>query len=395
MSIVSKSIFGKSVLRKIMQKNTYLLQLQKQLAELSELDELSFKKISNTLASANRQFGYDEKGALKVAFFDAKPYDTNIFEQQNKKNLVKLCCHTIALNEESAALAKGCKVVCLFVNDKCNKSIVEKLASYGVELIAMRCAGYNNVDLEACKKYGIDVVRVPAYSPHAVAEHAVALMLMLNRNLHRAYLRNRSGQFILDGLVGFNMHEKTVGVVGTGQIGQCVVNILLGFGCKVLAYDLYPNEALMSHDNFEYVDFEVLCKQSEIISLHAPLTPDTHHCINEKIISSFKDNCMIINTSRGGLIDTKALINALKSGKIGSAGLDVYEEEAEIFFHDMSGRVIDDDVFARLLSFPNVVVTSHQAFLTKEALTNIADTTLANIAEYQSGKRAGQLSCVV
>lgn len=381
-----------------MSKNTYLLQIQKQLSELSELDELSYKKISNTLASINRQFGFDENGALNVAFFDAKPYDTDIFQERIKlaqKAAVNLCCHTIALNEESAALAKGSKVVCLFVNDQCNERIVEKLASYGVELIAMRCAGYNNVDLDACKKYGIDVVRVPAYSPHAVAEHAVALMLMLNRNLHRAYMRNRSGQFILDGLVGFNMYKKTVGIVGTGQIGQCVVDILLGFGCRVLAYDLYPNKALLEHENVEYVDLHVLFENSEIISLHAPLTPDTHHCINQKTIASMKDNCMIINTSRGGLIDTKALINGLKSGKVGFAGLDVYEEEADIFFHDMSGKVLDDDVFARLLSFPNVVVTSHQAFLTKEALTNIADTTLANIAEYTSGKRADQLTCKV
>ena len=261
--------------------------------------------------------------------------------------------------------------------------------------MALRCAGFNNVDLAACREHGLSVVRVPEYSPYAVAEHTVGLMLMLNRGLHRAYERNRAGYFVLEGLTGFDMRGKTVGVVGTGRIGRCTVDILLGFGCRVLAFDKYPSEELGRREGVEYVDLERVWAESDIISLHVPLFPETHHLVNPSTIAQMKDGVMLINTSRGGLVDTRALIEGLKTGKIGSAGLDVYEEEAGIFFHDMSDQVLSDDVLARLMTFRNVVVTSHQAFLTHEALGNIADTTLASIAEFENGKRGTDLTHAV
>jgi D-lactate dehydrogenase len=375
-------------------KNTAIAKLQTALARLDHLDSDAYLEISKILASTNNQPGFTEEGKLKIAMFDAKKYDLDAFNQQNRFDIV-ITPHETALSEQTAILAKGSKVVCIFVNDVCNEKVIEKLARYGVQLIALRCAGYNNVDIEACKKHNIDLVRVPAYSPHAVAEHSVALMLMLNRNLHRAYLRNRAGQFILDGLVGFNMFEKTVGVVGTGRIGQCVINILLGFGCKVLAYDIYPNQEIEKLASVTYTSLDDLFQHSDIVTLHAPLVAETYHCINEQSISKMKNGVMLINTSRGGLIDSKALIKGLKNKAISSAGLDVYEEEADIFFKDMSNTIIDDDVFARLLSFSNVVITSHQAFLTHEALSNIAETTLANINEYKEGKRGKSLSNII
>ncbi|MGQ8364255.1 2-hydroxyacid dehydrogenase [Glaciecola sp. 1036] len=326
--------------------------------------------------------------------FDARTYDSHAFNQYCPDNIEILPLEA-ALNANTAVLAKGCKVVCIFVNDKCDEQAIETLAKYGVELIALRCAGFNNVDLAACKQHNIDVVRVPAYSPHAVAEHTIALMMMLNRNLHKAYLRNRTGQFLLDGLVGFDMHGKTVGIIGTGKIGQCVIDILLGFGCQIKAFDPYPNKAFENNPKVDYVDLDDLFEHSQIISLHAPLTQENKHLINAKSIAKMQSGVMIINTSRGALIDTRALIEGLKSGQVSKAGLDVYEEESEIFFKDKSNLVIDDDVFARLMSFNNVVITSHQAFLTNEALANIAQTTFENIQEYLQGKTGNALSFIV
>lgn len=371
-----------------------IVDLQNMLGKLDTLKSSDYQEIVTILKNSTNTAGFTSSGKLKVAMFDAKKYDIEAFTKQNHFK-IEITPHDSPLNEQSAILAKGSQVVCIFVNDICNAAVVKKLAHYGVKLIALRCAGYNNVDIEACKKHKIDLVRVPAYSPHAVAEHSVALMLMLNRNLHRAYLRNRSGQFVLDGLVGFNMFEKTVGVVGTGKIGRCVIDILLGFGCKVLAYDVARNDDIAALNNVSYTSLDELLKQSDIVTLHAPLVKETYHCINEKSIEMMKPGVMIINTSRGGLIDSKALIQGLKQKRISAAGLDVYEEEANIFFKDMSNMILDDDVFARLLSFSNVVITSHQAFLTHEALSNIAQTTLSNINEYIDGKRSSELSNIV
>jgi D-lactate dehydrogenase len=296
-----------------------------------------------------------------------------------------------SLSLKTASSATGFKVVCVFVNDTVDAEVVRALASQGVELIALRCAGFNNVDLDACKEHRIGVVRVPAYSPHAVAEHTIGLMLMLNRHLHQAYLRNRSGSFVLDGLTGFDMYGKTAGVIGTGKIGRCVVEILVGFGCHVLAYDKFPHPENGQNPKVNYVPLERLLSDSDIITLHLPLTEESHHLIDSESIGKMKDGVMLINTSRGGLVDTRALIDGLKSKQIASAGLDVYEEEAGIFFHDYSSHIMNDDVLARLMSFNNVVVTSHQAFLTKEALSNIAETTLQNVEEYVAGNAGKNL----
>ena len=355
------------------------------------LDQRRFDRLMTELKRPVAAAGYDTNGRLKVAMFDARSYDIASFERSNNG---RFQIHAIraSLNQDTVHAAAGCKVACIFVNDRCDEPVVRAFASLGVELIALRCAGFNNVDLRACKTHGIGVVRVPAYSPYAVAEHTVALMLMLNRKLHQAYLRNRTGYFLLDGLTGFDMRGKTVGVIGTGQIGRCLIDILLGFGCRVLAFDKSPNEEPGGCAGVTYVDLEHLFPESDIVTLHVPLFPETHHLINSSAIEQMKDGVMVVNTSRGGLIDTRALIDGLKSGKIGSAGLDVYEEEAGIFFHDLSDKVLTDDVLARLMTFNNVVVTSHQAYLTNEALANIADTTLANIAEFERGKRGGELT---
>ena len=361
-----------------------------QVTSLGELDEATYLRLQRELDRSHKQFGHDSDGRLKIAMFDAKTFDIKSFDARNRE---RFAIHFVPapLNRDTVAAAEGCKVVCIFVNDVCDAEVVELLARQGVELIALRCAGFNNVDIKACQSHGISVVRVPAYSPHAVAEHTVALMLMLNRRLHQAYLRNRVGAFVLDGLTGFDMRGKTVGVVGTGKIGQCVVDILLGFQCRVLAYDTFPSDALISRARFQYVEMDELLRKSDIITLHVPLFPETHHLINSVAINTMKDGVMLINTSRGGLVDTRALIGGLKSGKIGFAGLDVYEEEAGVFFHDLSDKVLTDDVLARLLTFNNVVITSHQAFLTREALANIADTTFANIEEFQQGKTGDEL----
>ena len=277
------------------------------------------------------------------------------------------------------------------VNDQVNAAVNANLRSLGVRLIALRCAGYNNVDLSAATKNGVTVVRVPAYSPYAVAEHTIALMLALNRKLHRAYNRVREGNFALDGLVGFDMHDKTVGVIGTGQIGTVVARILTGFGCPTLAFDPFPN-ATCGSLGVRYVELNELFAQSDVISLHCPLTPENKHIINDAAIGRMKKGVMLVNTSRGALLDTVAIIEGLKNGTIGYLGLDVYEEEEEIFFEDRSGLILSDDVFARLLTFPNVIITGHQAFFTREALLNIAATTIENMTKFEKNQSLEKLA---
>ncbi len=316
---------------------------------------------------------------MKIAFYDAKNYDKNSFNHLNEEYGYKIKYFDYKLNEDTAKLSKGYEVVCAFVNDTINEDVINILHEQGVGLIAMRCAGYNNVDFEAAYNK-IHVVRVPAYSPYAVAEHALALIMTLNRKTHKAYSRTRDNNFNINGLQGFDLYQKTIGVIGTGKIGQIFASICKGVGMKVLAYDKFPNETSGLH----YVDLPTLYAQSDIISLHCPLLNDTHHIVNESSLNQMKDGVMIINTSRGGLIDTEALIDCLKSKKVGYAGLDVYEEESEYFFEDFSEEIIDDDILARLLSFPNVLVTSHQAFLTAEALENIATTTFESIISFEN-----------
>lgn len=316
-----------------------------------------------------------------IAFFDTKPYDREFFENANPPYGYDIKFFNHHLNRDTVELAAGADVVCAFVNDVLDKEVIGSLKRLGVELIALRCAGYNNVDLKAA--YGnIHVVRVPEYSPYAVAEHAVALMMTLNRKTHRAYYRTRDGNFAISGFLGFDMHGKTAGVIGTGKIGRCLASILKGFGMKVLAYDPNPDEEFAKAAGVRYVPLEELYSQADIISLHCPLTPQTEHLIKEESIAQMKTGVMIINTGRGKLIKTQALIDGLKGGKIGSAGLDVYEEESKYFFEDFSVSGISDDVLARLLTFPNVLITSHQGFFTQEALSNIAETTFQNILEF-------------
>lgn len=314
----------------------------------------------------------------KIAFFDAKPYDREFFDPVNASYHYPIKYFTSRLHLDNVALTRDFDVVCAFVNDQITREIAEKFIQNGVRLIALRSAGYNNVDLRAVYKR-IHVVRVPAYSPYAVAEHAVALMLSLNRKIHKAYYRTRDNNFNINGLLGFDMHEKTAGVIGTGKIGKCAIDILTGFGMRVLAYDLYPDTEYARDKQIEYTDLDTLYRESDILTLHCPLTPENVHMINAESIDRMKKGVMIINTGRGKLIDTKDLIEGLKSRKIGAAGLDVYEEETEYFFEDFSQEGVDDDVLARLTTFPNVLITSHQGFFTREALTHIAQTTLENI----------------
>lgn len=324
---------------------------------------------------------------MKVAFFDTHAFEKPIIEQTNQAFKHSITYLDTRLTEKTAALAKGHDCVCAFVNDRLNKETLNILHEQGTRLIALRSAGYNHVDIKAAAELGLKVVRVPGYSPYAVAEHAVALILTLNRKTHRAINRVHEGNFSLNGMVGFDLHGKTVGVVGTGKIGAVFCRIMHGFGCHVLAHDSQINKSLLDENLCRYVPFKQLLAQSDIISLHVPLTPKTHHMINQETISSMKPGVMLINTGRGALIDSKALIQALKSEHVGYAGLDVYEEEEGIFFEDLSDQVLQDDTLARLLTFPHVVLTSHQAFLTKEALGNIAQITLQNIADYESGEK--------
>lgn len=322
---------------------------------------------------------------MKVDFFDAHRYDREAFEKANSQYQFDIRYLENRLNSETVSLVRPQSVVCVFVNDHVDGKVLQALHSKNVQLVALRCAGFNNVDLKTAKQLGIHVVRVPEYSPHAVAEHALALILTLNRKTHRAYHRVRDGNFSLDGLVGFDIYGKTVGVVGTGRIGTAFAKILLGMGARVIAYDLQPNEELKQRGVL-YESFANVLAQSDILSLHVPLTPQTYHMINRDTLALTKRGLMLINTGRGGLIDTKALIENLKSGHLGSAGLDVYEEEEGIFFADHSGEILADDQLARLLTFPNVLITSHQAFLTHEALANIAQTTLNSISDYAAGR---------
>ncbi|WP_077338698.1 2-hydroxyacid dehydrogenase [Pseudocolwellia agarivorans] len=320
---------------------------------------------------------------MKICMYSSKPYDEKFFGLNNPKNL-EISYFSSHLNEKTASMAQGFDVVCCFVNDNLNAEVLEQLKNQGVQLIALRCAGFNNVDLKAAKALNLPVCRVPEYSPYAVAEHACALVLDLNRNIHRAHNRIRENDYSLDGLLGFDLHGKTVGVIGAGKIGRAFVKIMKGFGCNVLVYDPFLKEQDVN-DDFTQASLQTLLTQSDIISLHCPLTTDTHHLINTHAIESMKPNVMLINTSRGGLVDTVAIIKALKLKQIGYLGIDVYEEESDIFFEDLSDTFIQDDVFARLQTFPNVIITGHQAFFTKEALNKIADTTLTNVQNYFAG----------
>ncbi|GHV66609.1 2-hydroxyacid dehydrogenase [Spirochaetia bacterium] len=316
-----------------------------------------------------------------IAFFDAKPYDKAYFDKINEKYGFQIRYLDVHLNPATVSLAKGADVVCAFVNDTINAEVSERLAEAGIKLIAMRCAGYNNIDLKAIWNK-LHVVRVPAYSPNSVAEHAVALLFCLTRSIHKAYNRVREGNFLLNGLTGRNLSGKTAGIAGTGKIGKITAAILRGIGMRILLYDKFPDTAWAASLNAEYTSFDELCTKSDVISLHAPLSADTFHIINDKTIALMKKDAIIINTGRGALIDTQALVKALKHKIIGGAGLDVYEEEELYFFEDWSGEVLEDDVLARLLTFPNVIITGHQAFLTDEALTGISDTTLGNIHRF-------------
>jgi D-lactate dehydrogenase len=322
---------------------------------------------------------------VKVAVFSTKPYDRRFLAAANERAGHDLRFFEPRLVPETTPLAAGFHAVCAFVNDRLDRPVLEALAAGGTRLVALRSAGFNNVDLDAAKALGMTVVRVPAYSPYAVAEHTVGLMLALNRKLPRAAARVREGNFTLDGLLGFDMHGKTAGIVGTGKIGTVVARILAGFGCRLLAYDPFPNDAAAAL-GVAYVPLAELLAASDIVTLHLPLTPESHHLVDAAAIAGMKPGAMLVNTSRGALLDTAAVIEGLKSGRIGSLGLDVYEEEADLFFEDLSSQVIQDDVFARLLTFPNVLITGHQAFFTEEALTAIAETTLANITAVERGE---------
>jgi len=320
---------------------------------------------------------------MKVAFFSAKDFERGVFDDYNARKGHAIRYLTPHLSEDSVTLAAEHDCVCVFVNDILNAAVIEKLAGLGVKLIAARSAGFNHIDLDAAKKHHISVVRVPAYSPFAVAEHAVAMILTLNRKTHRAYNRVREGNFALEGLLGFDLHGKTIGVIGTGKIGQVFARIMLGFGCEVLAYDVAPNVSVREM-GVNYLPLADVLRKSDIVSLHCPLMPATHHMINTETLAKMKAGAMLINTSRGGLVDTRAVIDSLKTEHLGALGLDVYEEEADLFFEDLSGHVLQDDVFARLLTFSNVLITGHQAFFTNEALQGIAMTTLDNISEFEA-----------
>lgn len=315
---------------------------------------------------------------MKFAFYDTKQYDISSFEKYGTEAGITFKFYEGKLNADTAELARGCDGVCIFVNDTCDAEVIDKLHSMGVRMIALRCAGYNNVDVRHA--FGkLHVFHVPAYSPYAVAEHAVAMLLTSIRRIHKAYIRTRDFNFSLNGMTGFDLHGKTVGVVGTGKIGRVFIDICRGFGMKVIAYDKFP----ATDAGIEYVELDELFSRSDIISLHCPLTSETHHMINADSIEKMRRGVVIVNTSRGALIDAEALLAGIKSRKIGAACLDVYEEEADIFFEDNSGHILDDDTLARLISMPNVIVTSHQAFLTEEALANIAETTVSNIVEFE------------
>jgi D-lactate dehydrogenase len=322
-----------------------------------------------------------------VAVYDTKPYDRDYLSRATRAGEPDLHFHEFRLETETAFAANGTQAVCVFVNDVVNREVLERLTASGVRLVALRCAGFNNVDLEAAKELGVAVTRVPSYSPHAVAEHAIALILTLNRKIHRAFNRVREFNFSLNGLVGFDLCGKTAGIFGTGKTGRIVGEILRGFRMRVLAFDPYPNREWATQNGIEYVEMSTLARESDLITLHAPLTPQTDRIVNQETLALMKSGVIIVNVSRGRLIHTKALIKALKSGHIGGVALDVYEEEEGVFFEDLSGEVLQDDELARLLTFPNVLVTAHQAFLTHEALSEIARITVENVRRF-AGEQA-------
>ncbi len=321
---------------------------------------------------------------MTLTVFSSKRWVRDSFATANESHQHDIRYLEPRLDRDTAALATGADAVCIFVNDLADRPVIEELSRVGVRMIALRCAGFNNVDLRAAEEFGIAVARVPAYSPYAVAEHAVGMILALNRRLYRAYNRVRDGNFALDGLLGFDIHGKTIGIIGTGKIGRIFASIMAGFGTRILAFDRYPSDELGTSGG-EYVGLEELYRESDIVSLHCPLNHETYHLINEYAIRSMKPGVMIVNTSRGALIDSSAVIEGLKEGTIGSVALDVYEEEADLFFEDLSDQVIQDDRFVRLLTFPNVLITAHQAFFTHEAISNIAATTLENVATTKTG----------
>lgn len=321
---------------------------------------------------------------MRVVVFSSKPHDRQFLEAANAGRH-EFIYQEARLQPETVPLAAGAEAVCLFVHDHASREILTGLVRLGVKHVALRCAGFNNVDVAAAAELGVTIARVPAYSPHGIAEHAVALLMTLNRRVHRAYNRVRDGNFALEGLLGFDVHGKTVGVIGTGKIGQCFAAIMHGFGCRLLAYDVARNPAVEKL-GAEYTTLERLFAESDIISLHCPLTRETHYLIGAANLARMRDGVFLVNTSRGPLVDTAAVIEALKSGKIGALALDVYEEEEGIFYEDLSGDILPDDLLARLLTFPNVLVTSHQAFFTREALTAIAATTLGNLDDFAAGR---------
>lgn len=325
---------------------------------------------------------------MRTAIFSSKPYDREFLDRSNASSGGKheLKFFDARLSRETAALAAGHEAVCAFVNDNLERAVLERLAAQGTRLVALRSAGFNHVDLQAAQEFGIAVARVPAYSPNAVAEHTVALILALNRKIHKAYARVREGNFALEGLLGFDLHGRTVGIVGTGKIGLCVARIMRGFGCEVLAYDPQPDPAFEELGG-RYAGVRELLGRVDILTLHCPLNPATYHLIDSEVLDQMKPGVMLINTSRGAVVNAAALIRGLKSGKIGSVGLDVYEEEGDLFFENLSDQMLQDDVFARLLTFPNVLITGHQAFFTREALTAIAETTIANISSFEASGR--------
>ncbi len=324
---------------------------------------------------------------MRIAFFDAKPYDQPSFKRYGEAAGLRFKFYETKLTEDTVALARGCEGICVFVNDEVSAPVIDRLVEMGCRFIALRCAGYNNVDIVHLGDK-MPVFHVPAYSPHSVAEHAMAMLLTSIRRIHKAYIRTRDFNFSLNGMTGFDLHGKTVGVIGTGKIGRCFINICRGFGMRVLAYDKYPADL----PDVEYVDTDTLFRESDIISLHCPLTKETYHMIDDAAICKMKPRAMIINTSRGALINAEDLLVAIKERRIGGACLDVYEEESDIFFEDFSNHIVADDILTRLISMPNVIVTSHQAFLTEEALDNIAETTVQNIAGYlKEGKLQNQV----
>lgn len=324
---------------------------------------------------------------MKIAVFSTKSYDRLFLEKLNEKKRHELTFFEVGLNHHTAQLSKGHQGVCIFVNDKADAETINKLSVNGVKLITLRCAGFNNVDINAAREKNISVLRVPAYSPDSVAEHALALILTLNRKTHKAFNRIRENNFSLEHLMGFNLNGKIVGVIGTGRIGSVFSEIMLGIGCKVIAYDISESEELKAK-GVRYTSLEELLIESDIISLHCPLNPHTHHLINKEAFSKMKTGVMLINTCRGGVVDTKEAIQALKSRKLGYLGIDVYEQEENLFFRDLSDQIVNDDLISRLISFPNVLITAHQGFFTEEAMTQIAMQTIHNISDFEEGKKS-------